>query len=347
MRTATLDDFMALNDQIAALVQADVPVDVDLGSSKARSLEMLTRINAAVARRVGQGMSLSEALESEREVVPPAYRALMRLSLESGDLSAGLVEATRSAESSDEVWSALRLSGVYPLILCCLAYLGLIGFSLFLTPRLDNLYRTLHMQPGFGLSFLQFLQSTLLYWVVLFPFALLLLFLVLRLRSRQRAAGGSGAVLLGWLPGTSRAIFQQQCANFCESLSTLLKAGASLGESLRIAAGAWQTPGMEEQFRRLAADVDAAAPLPSSDSLAVRLPPFLRWALWQSEPTIGRERALAMAAHLYRDSARRRLTRLQLVAPAIACVAIGGGVTLFYGLVLFTPLIEMLKDLAS
>jgi len=348
MSTATLDDFMALNDQIAALVQADVPIDLDLGRSKARTLEMLTKINAAVARRVGQGMTLSEALEADDEVVTPTYRSVMRLSLESGDLSAGLVEASRSAEAADDVWSAVRLSGVYPLILCSLAYVGLIGMSLFLTPRLTEMYRSLNMQPGYGLSLLRFLQSTLPVWAVLFPVTLVCIVVMLRLRSKRLAAGGSSSALLNWLPGTSRAIFQQQCANFSQTLGSLLSAGAPLSDSLRIASGAWQSRKMEQQFRDLAATSVGDDQVPAEPNwLAGRLPPFLRWAVWHSEPTIGRARALGMAAHLYQDSVERRLSRLHVAAPVIACVLIGGSVTLFYGLVLFVPLIEMLKQLAS
>lgn len=347
MPTAAIDDFMALNDQIAALVQANVPIDLNLGASKAGTIDALTKINASVARRVGQGMSLAEALEADEEVITPAYRSLMRLSLESGDLSAGLVEANRLAESSEEVWSSIRFSGVYPLILCCLAFAGLIGFSLFLTPRLDAMYRALQMQAGYGMEFLRLLRGTLPFWAILFPLALLLLLFWTRLRSKRLAAGGSGATLLGWLPGTSTAVFHQQCANFSETLARLLHAGAPLDDALRIAAGAWDNRAMEEHFRGLAAAASAGGPLPEQNWLAARLPPFLRWALWNSEPTIGRPRALDMAAQLYRDSAHRRLARVRVVAPVLASVLIGGGVTLLYGLTLFLPVVQLLRGIAS
>ena len=55
----TLDDFVAWNDQLAALVQAGVPLDFGLGASGADLTESLKRINAAVARRVSRGESLS------------------------------------------------------------------------------------------------------------------------------------------------------------------------------------------------------------------------------------------------------------------------------------------------
>jgi type II secretory pathway component PulF len=347
MSVASLDDFMALNDQIIALVQADVPIELNLGRSKANTLDVLTRINAAVARRVGQGMSISEALELENELVSPSYRSLMRLSLESGDLSAGLVEAGRAAEPTEELWNSVQLSSYYPLILCGLAFLGLIGASIYLTPRLDRLYHDLRMAPGFGLSILQLLSSTLPYWVVLVPVAVVLTLLLLRLRSKQSASAGWSESALGWLPGASRIVYHQRCANFSESLARLLEAGRPLDEGLRVAAGAWNSQAMEEHFRGLAATAASRDELPEHRWLAARLPPFLQWALWHSEPTIQRSRALGMAAQLYRDSARRRVSRIRLAAPAVVCAVVGGGITLLYGLTLFIPLVDLLKKIAA
>jgi hypothetical protein len=60
MSTASLDDFMALNDQVAALVEAGVPLDVDLGPPR-QTAATLERINALIARRVSQGCSNSDS----------------------------------------------------------------------------------------------------------------------------------------------------------------------------------------------------------------------------------------------------------------------------------------------
>ena len=51
MRTATLDDFMALNDQLAALLQAGVPIDVGLGRSGPETLAQLQQIASTYSSR--------------------------------------------------------------------------------------------------------------------------------------------------------------------------------------------------------------------------------------------------------------------------------------------------------
>ena len=82
MPTASLDEFMALNDQLAALVEAGVPLDVDLGP-RSQAASTLERINALVARRVSQGASLTAALETDDKLLTPSYRSMVQLGLRS------------------------------------------------------------------------------------------------------------------------------------------------------------------------------------------------------------------------------------------------------------------------
>src|SRR5690349_13193108 len=97
MKTATLDEFMALNDQLAALVEAGVPIDLDLGQRQSDVVSALERINAVVARRVSQGASLASAIESGDRIAPAAYWSLLQQGLRSGDLSSALSSSSRFA----------------------------------------------------------------------------------------------------------------------------------------------------------------------------------------------------------------------------------------------------------
>ena len=58
METATLQDFEALNAQLAALVGAGIPLDVGLSQREIPAVQELERINAVVARRVARTASV-------------------------------------------------------------------------------------------------------------------------------------------------------------------------------------------------------------------------------------------------------------------------------------------------
>lgn len=335
MDTATLDDFMALNDQLAALAQAGVPLDIDVGRRGADPAAALEKINALIARRVSQGATVAEALESEQQAVTPSYRSLMQAALRSGNVSAALNGSHSLAESAADSWQTVLLSLLYPTVVCSFAFAGLIGCCLFFVPKLESMYVSMRIQPGMGLTLLRTLRDTLPYWIAIPPLALILAVIWSRTQS-QLAFGSSGVIrILAWLPGMSRTILQQRWVTFAESLAALLEGGVPLEEALRITAGAGEGKA-------------AAVQAPSEDSpWAMRLPPFLRWALWHSEATTGRVRALRIAAGIYRESARHRVDRWRVFLPVATCVILGGGVTLLYGMALFVPVVEMLRGLAS
>lgn len=348
MQTATLDDFTAWNDQLAALAAAGVPLEVGLGRLEADAATALEKINTTVARRVRRGESLAESLDDDEPTLPTSYRSLVQLGLHSGNLATALDGSSRLAESIDNSRYALRAAFFYPLIVCGLAYVGIVAFCLFFVPTLENLYHDLRIPAGSGLRALQTLRDTLPYWVAIAPVALLL-WIAWRMWNRSRR-GSLLFLTVGestWLPGMSRVVFQERSANFAEAVARLLEKRTPFGEAVRLAADASGDARLTEGAEALAAGL-ADGELPADNSPeARRFPPFLRWALWHSETTIGRDRALRMAAGIYRQSAQRRADRLRLIAPMVVSVVLGGGVVLLYGLALFVPVVQMLRALAN
>ena len=70
VETASINDYQALNEQLAALVEAGVPLDAGLPTSGGSAAAILERINVTVARRMGRGETLAEALEGDDQEVP-------------------------------------------------------------------------------------------------------------------------------------------------------------------------------------------------------------------------------------------------------------------------------------
>jgi type II secretory pathway component PulF len=345
METATLDEFLALNDQLAALVEAGVPVDLGLETNETPSV-VLEQISETVKDRMHNGESLSDALEGDEQTVPAGYRYLVQVGLRSGTLDAGLIESSRLATAVDRSQQLLRGAFFYPILVCGFAYLGMVGFCWYFVPTLTQVYEGMRLTPGWGLLVLQAIQRTEALWIAIPP-ALVIGWLFWRFYTRnRRAVSVKTTGLLSRLFGASQAVFQHRCANFAELLAALLQNDVSFDESLRLAAGACGDEKLSEGARMLAIAAKQGT-FPGNDSPAARkFPPFLRWALWHADETIGRTRALQMAATIYRTSAERRTERLQGIAPIFACVLIGGGAVLLYGLALFVPVIQLMEALA-
>ena len=73
----SIDELGALNEEIAALARAGVPLERGLlraGSDLSGSLKKITQ---ALGSRLSRGESLPRALEAEKAAIPPLYRAVV------------------------------------------------------------------------------------------------------------------------------------------------------------------------------------------------------------------------------------------------------------------------------
>jgi general secretion pathway protein F len=346
MKSPTLDDFMAWNEQLAALVGAKVPLQLGLSPDAHDAARQLEKINALVARRTSQGASLAAALEADDDVIAPAYRAVALEGIHDGDLTAGLPAATQLAVAAQETKQAVGMTFLYPLLVCCLAIAGLVGFCVMLAPRLETAFSELRVQPQRGMKLLEVLRTAMPLWAIGLPLGLVALTAWGRLRSKRAGSDGGRSRWALLLPGFSRADADEQTARAAEMLAALLDKGTPLDGALRIVAEGCGDAGLRVALKSLANTAAADQPPADRIDVANRLPPFFCWALLHSAGTTGRPAALRMAATIYHDAARRRRSRLRLIAPLLAMVVVGGSVTLLYGLTLFLPVIDLLYGLA-
>ena len=140
------------------MVGAKVPLQLGLSPDAHDAARQLEKINALVARRTSQGASLAAALEADDDVIAPAYRAVALEGIHDGDLTAGLPAATQLAVAAQETKQAVGMTFLYPLLVCCLAIVGLVGFCMLLAPRLETAFNEL-AQPQRGIKLLEGLRD--------------------------------------------------------------------------------------------------------------------------------------------------------------------------------------------
>jgi type II secretory pathway component PulF len=339
-----LDTLIAFNDQLVALDEAGVPIGF-AGNSKELAAD-LEKGNALLARRVSRGESIDEAVASEAEL-PNWYRTLVLAAIKSGNVDSALRGLTAIATSADQKRYVAESALFYPLIVASLAYCGIVGFCLFFVPSLQSAYASFRIPAGSGLTILEFLRNTLALWVAIPPILVLLL-LARRIRKRRYATTlvGNSSGILARLSGATRAMADERSACLAESIAASDANGVPLDEAIALASGATPSAAVPDPAHRTAPPRLRFGPASEQTERRRHFPPFLRWALFESEPTIVRHRALSMAANLYHQASIHSMRRARIVAPILLLVAIGGSVTLLYGLALFVPVVQMLKAIA-
>src|ERR1700722_7046260 len=99
----SLDDLIALNDEIVALIRAGVPLERGLAGLSGDLPGRLRNITATLARRMSQGESLTAAMAAEPQTFPAVYRALVEAGLRCGRLAPVLEGLAGSARKLREV----------------------------------------------------------------------------------------------------------------------------------------------------------------------------------------------------------------------------------------------------
>lgn len=121
-KSLVLDDLVALNDEMAALVRSGVPLEQGL-TQLARDL--LGRMGA-VAKQLGGRLAAGERLEqvfgSEGSDFPPVWRAVVAAGVRSGHLAAALEGLSKTGRRIGEMRRAAGMALIYPLIVAAAAY---------------------------------------------------------------------------------------------------------------------------------------------------------------------------------------------------------------------------------
>ena len=98
----TLNDLLALNQEIAALVRAGVPLERGLADLGADMPGRLGKAAASLAERTARGESLEQALADQAVTLSPAYRAVVQAGVRAGRLPAALEAVAASAHRTAE-----------------------------------------------------------------------------------------------------------------------------------------------------------------------------------------------------------------------------------------------------
>lgn len=345
--SVTLEQLVALNDELVALVRAGVPLEMGLREMAGETGGPMAEISAALASRMTTGASLPEALRAEEHRFPPVYRTVVEAGLRAGRLSAALEAVSDFARELVELRRQIGRALVYPLIVTGLAYGLFLVFSADMVERFRETYEVFRLPIHGPLQWLVSAADGIQRWWWAPPALLAGLIVWWMSTGGAYLLGFSGSPrLIGWIPGVGRIGRDFQYATFAELLALLMEHEVPLTEGLRLSADATGHSLLRGAAHRFADVVERGGPIGETDQSRTAFPPFLYWVLWQASRGAGPARLLRHAAAIYRRRAINRTNWFKVTFPVVAAVVIGGGVTALYALTLFGPLATFWSDLA-
>ena len=128
MHTITLDELIALNDEIRGLVRAGVPLESGLRWLGDELPGRLGRLASDMSVRLQNGESLAQVVDESPQGFPRLYRAVVAAGIRSGRLAVALEGLSMTARRAVEVRRFMIISLIYPFCVLFIAG-GLLTFS--------------------------------------------------------------------------------------------------------------------------------------------------------------------------------------------------------------------------
>ncbi len=233
-------DFLLFNQQLSALLRAGIPVLQSINLLKKRSASSaLQRILADVEDKIKSGIPLSDAFESQG-VFPRIYTASLLSGEKSGALDEVLARYVNYLKRSVAVSRKLRGALAYPAFLLVAATFMVSFLTLYIIPRMSDLFKNLNTRAGLPTITVVVLavSSALannIWWIL--P---VLIVVVLGLYVWIRTPNGRLILdkILLRLPLAGSLIKQMTVAQLARSLSTLLSGGITVPDAWDIASQA-------------------------------------------------------------------------------------------------------------
>lgn len=337
-RPLSPDDFVVLNDEIRAFVRAGIPLDIGLHGTAGRTSGLLGKLSRRLAERLEIGASLEDALAAEGDTLPTAYRAILEAGLRSGRLDDVLASLSELAESTSSLRRQLQLSAIYPMTVVALA-LALFGlFTAYILPQIQRTYEVFDLEQSWlvdGLFWLHQARWLSGYSVGILAVGLLFVGILALVRIL------SGVGLSRWIPGSR----ELSLSRFARVLSLLVEHQVPLPEACRLSGEAAGDSHLSHAASELATTVERGQSLQQAMEGSQRLPSLLRWLITVGERQGSLAPSLKQAAAVYEQRAITKMEWFRRIVPPVTVVVCCGTITLLYGLTLFVPLAEMLKQL--
>ncbi|MEO8494096.1 MAG: type II secretion system F family protein [Planctomycetota bacterium] len=337
----SLDELVALNDEILALVRAGVPLDRGLVSLGADLPGRLGSLAQSLGRRLESGASLADTVDDSSHGFPRVYRAVVAAGIRSGKLSAALEGLSTAARRAAELRRVMIVSLVYPIVVLMVASFLFLFTALKTAPVVTHVYDMLGVERPWWYKWMDHVTQLGPEAVVGFWFVTVIVGGVWLYRS-SRASAISDRGTRG-LPTVARVLHAGRLATFADVLALMVEQQVALDEAVVLAAEASGDRLLAKSSGILADRIRGGqhtAPLPAG------FPPLLGWLLYSGTQREQLAKHLRQTASSYRRRALNMGNWLTLYLPIILSAGVGGTIALLYVLIVMAPFYNLLTQLS-
>jgi general secretion pathway protein F len=234
-RTVTRDNVLALTRELATLLRAGLPLD--------RALEVLiglaptlpvARLLQTIRDDVRGGKSLSQALDSHREVFSRFYVNIVRAGEAGGALGVVLTRLAETMERNKELRESVKAALIYPTILIFVAVASVMVLLVFVVPQFQQTFAQAGKALPLPTEIVIFVGTGLRkYWWLMILIVVAFVW-IMRRRLKNPSVRYRWDARMLRAPLLGDLLSKVEVARFARTLATLLSNGVTLLAGLAI-----------------------------------------------------------------------------------------------------------------
>jgi type IV pilus assembly protein PilC len=230
------DDLMHLSRQLAAFVRAGLPVLEAVHTIGAESdNSSVRRVMNDIEDGLRSGERFSDCLDRHPKVFPDFYRGIVHSAELTGELDTVLNRLAIYIERDLEARRKIKAAMIYPIVIMVMSAVTVIVLATFVLPKFKIFFKSLHAKLPLPTRMLLTITDflTMWWWAIAMGVAFLALVIFAMLRT-QRGQYCRDRLLLA-IPVVGTTIQFALVERFCRILASMVSAGVSLPEALRVA----------------------------------------------------------------------------------------------------------------
>jgi type IV pilus assembly protein PilC len=228
-------DLAIFSRQLAVMMQSRVPVTQSLKSLAVQTKNPSFKEKILkISQMVEEGNSLSSACSAFPEVFNIFYVSLIKTGEASGKISESLYYLSNHLEREQDINSKITGAMIYPAFVIAVLFFVILLVIFFVMPRLIDLLKQTAVEPPlFTTMMINFYSFLANYgWILIVGFFFLVLFVAYYFTTKEgKKRYDELSLKIPFIGGFFKKIF---LIRFAESISTLVGAGLSINNALKI-----------------------------------------------------------------------------------------------------------------
>lgn len=329
-------DLVLISRQLASLLSAGITV--------VRALDMLyQQLDSKKAKKcIGEvyesvqgGRSLSEAFREQRGVIPNIMISMIAAGEESGRLDEVMERLAEHFQKAQKLKNKISSAMVYPKILAGLTAAVSIGLLTFLVPKIGDTIKSLGGElPALTKGLLAISGSLTKFWYIYLAVVALLVY-GFKVWKASDKGGEQWSYLMLKMPVVGKATRMNAAARFTRTVSTLLKSGISVLQSVEITEKSLDNLILEKKLAEARVEIRKGTSLSKSIRGITEFPPMIYAMVSIGEESGTLDSILDKAADFFEDeadSATAKMTAalepIMIIIMAIIVGLVVGGIAM-------------------